>query len=95
MTTALYISVLQTLYFVIELYMWVIIIAALLTWVRPDPYNPIVQTLYRLTEPAYKVVRRFLPTIIGGIDLTPLIIIIGLKFLMILLQNLMMVPVGL
>ena len=95
MTTALYISVLQTLYFVIELYMWVIIIAALLTWVRPDPYNPIVQTLYRLTEPAYKVVRRFLPTIIGRIDLTPLIIIIGLKFLMILLQNLMMVPVGL
>ena len=46
---------------VISLYKWVIIISALLSWVQPDPYNPIVQMLNRLTEPAYALVRRFIP----------------------------------
>jgi len=63
----------------ITLYIWVIIIAALLTWVRPDPSNPIVQMLYRLTEPAYALVRRMMPTVFNGIDLAPLVIIIGLQ----------------
>ncbi|HHH72405.1 MAG TPA: YggT family protein [Sulfuricurvum sp.] len=63
----------------VTVYIWVIIIAALLTWVRPDPTNPIVQLLYRLTEPAYALVRRFVPTVFNGIDLAPLIIIVGLQ----------------
>ena len=63
----------------ITIYMWVIIIAALLTWVRPDPSNPIVQVLYRLTEPAYTLVRRYIPTVFNGIDLAPLVIIVGLQ----------------
>ena len=63
----------------ITIYMWVVIIAALLTWVRPDPTNPIVQLLYRLTEPAYTLLRRYVPTVFNGIDLAPLIIIIGLQ----------------
>ncbi|UFS61340.1 YggT family protein [Sulfurimonas sp. HSL-3221] len=63
----------------INVYIWVVIIAALLTWVRPDPTNPIVQVLYRLTEPAYSLLRRYVPTIFNGIDLAPLIIIIGLQ----------------
>ena len=66
---------------VISLYKWVIIISALLSWVRPDPYNPIVQMLHRLTEPAYALVRRFIPTVVGGMDLAPLIIIFILIFL--------------
>jgi YggT family protein len=67
------------LHTLITIYMWVIIIAALLTWVRPDPTNPIVQLLYRLTEPAYALVRRYIPTVFNGIDLAPLVIIIGLQ----------------
>lgn len=63
----------------LTIYMWVIIIAALLTWVRPDPTNPIVQVLYRLTEPAYALVRRYVPTVFNGIDLAPLIIIISIQ----------------
>ena len=50
---------------VINIYIWVVIIAALISWVRPDPYNPIVQSLYKLTEPIYAKIRRFMPTIIG------------------------------
>ncbi|WP_345986826.1 YggT family protein [Sulfurimonas sp. HSL1-2] len=63
----------------LNVYIWVVIIAALLTWVRPDPTNPIVQVLYRLTEPAYALLRRYVPTVFNGIDLAPLIIIIGLQ----------------
>lgn len=66
---------------VVTLYKWVIIISALLSWVRPDPYNPIVQMLYRLTEPAYNLVRRFIPTVFGGMDLAPMIVILVLIFL--------------
>jgi YggT family protein len=70
----------------ITVYTWVIIIGALLTWVRPDPYNPIVQIIYRLTEPAYRLVRRMMPTVFNGLDLAPLIIIISLKFIEIILD---------
>jgi YggT family protein len=59
-----------------------VIIAALLSWVKPDPSNPIVQTLYRLTEPVYSFIRKKMPfLVIGGVDLTPLVIILGLQFL--------------
>lgn len=72
----------------INVYIWVLIIAALLSWVRPDPYNSIVQILYRLTEPAYKLVRRF-PTVFNGIDLAPLILIIALQVISVILVNLL------
>lgn len=65
---------------VINIYIWVVIISALLSWVRPDPYNPIVQLLSRLTEPAYAFIKRFIPTIFGGVDLTPLILVLALQF---------------
>ncbi len=74
-------AVAQILHMVINIYIWVVIIAALITWVRPDPYNPIVQVLNRLTEPVYTFIRRYVPTVIGGIDLAPIIIILGLQFL--------------
>ena len=66
---------------IISLYKWVIIISALLSWVQPDQNNPIVQMLYRLTEPAYVLVRRFVPTVFGGMDLAPVILIFTLQFL--------------
>lgn len=89
MTAALINSLLSTLLFVLDIYMWIIIVAALLTWVRPDPYNPIVQALWRLTEPVYRAIRRIVPTMIGGIDIAPIIIIVIIKFLTVFIQNLM------
>jgi len=74
-------AVATILHQIINLYIWVVIIAALISWVRPDPYNPIVQILYRLTEPVYAWVRRFIPTAISGIDLAPLVVIIALQFI--------------
>ena len=77
----LIIGLLQIVNGLIWVYMWVIIIAALLTWIKPDPYNPVVQMLYRLTQPAYALVRKSIPTMFNGIDLAPLVIIIGLQVL--------------
>ncbi|MBS9782477.1 MAG: YggT family protein [Arcobacter sp.] len=74
-------SVFVVLIGIISLYKWVIIISALLSWVQPDPYNPIVQMLNRLTQPAYALVRRYIPTVFGGMDLAPIIIIFALIFL--------------
>ncbi len=74
-------AIAQILSMVINIYIWIVIISALLTWVNPDPSNPIVQILRRLTEPVYAFVRRYIPTTIGGIDLSPIIIILGLQFL--------------
>jgi len=73
----------------LQLYIWVVIIAALLSWVRPDPYNPIVQILHRLTEPAYRFVRRLMPTVFNGIDLTALVIIVVLQVVDVLFVNLL------
>jgi len=63
----------------INVYIWVLIINALLSFVNPDPYNPIVQFLHRLTQPAYAFVRRFIRTDFNGLDLAPLVLIIGLQ----------------
>lgn len=81
MIDALFGSVFTVILAIVSLYKWVIIISALLTWVKPDPYNPIIQMLYRLTEPAYAFVRRFIPTVFGGMDLAPVIVIFSLIFL--------------
>lgn len=63
-------------------YMWVVIISALLSWVSPDPYNPIVRFLRNLTEPVFRRVRRLVPfAVIGGLDLSPVAVIFAIYFL--------------
>lgn len=90
MINALIGSIATVIMSVIFLYKWVVIISALISWVRPDPYNPIVQMLYRLTEPAYAFIRRFVPTVFGGMDLAPMILILILIFLETFLGRLFM-----
>lgn len=73
---------------VLNLYMWIIIIRALISWVNPDPYNPIVQFLYRLTEPVLQPIRRLMGFGMG-IDISPIIVIFIIYFLQIsLVQSL-------
>ncbi len=62
-------------------YMWIIIIRALLSWVNPDPYNPIVRLLYAVTEPVLRPIRRRLPTWQMGVDFSPLLVILVIYFL--------------
>ncbi|WP_027184909.1 YggT family protein [Desulfovibrio inopinatus] len=73
---------------VLNLYFWIVIISALLSWVRPDPYNPIVRFLYAVTEPVYRRIRSLMPFIvISGFDLSPIVVIIVIQFLQIFLVN--------
>ena len=77
----------QILKIVLELYMWVIIIRALLSWVNPDPYNPIVQFLNSITEPVLYRVRQLMPMSGTGIDFSPMIVILAIIFLQSFLVN--------
>jgi YggT family protein len=65
---------------VLTLYLYILIARALLSWVNPDPYNPIVSFLYRVTEPVLYRVRRVMPDM-GGIDLSPMLIMLGIFFI--------------
>jgi len=71
-------SVLQL---VLTLYTWIVIGRAIISWVSPDPYNPIVRFLYNATEPLLYRVRRVLPISLGGIDFSPFIVVIAIYFL--------------
>ncbi len=64
----------------LSIYMWIIIARALISWVNPDPYNPIVRFLYQATEPVLYRIRRILPPM-GGIDFSPLVAILAIVFL--------------
>ena len=66
---------------VLVVYMWIIIARAILSWVNPDPYNPIVRFLYRVTEPVLRPVRDRLPTLQMGLDLSPMVVLLGIYFI--------------
>ena len=66
---------------VLSLYMWIVIIAALISWVNPDPYNPIVRFLYSVTEPVFRPIRRLIGSRLGPIDISPLVVILAIMFI--------------
>lgn len=73
----------------IHIYMWIIIIRVLISWINPDPYNPIVQFLRGITDPALDAMRRIMPRFLWstGLDFTPLLLILFLQVLMLLLKS--------
>ena len=71
----------KVLSLVLSIYMWIIIARAVLSWVNPDPYNPIVRFIHNLTEPVLYQIRRRLPVVFGGIDLAPVIVLLVILFL--------------
>jgi YggT family protein len=64
-----------------------IIIRALLSWVQIDPYNPLVQILYQITEPILAPLRRFIPPIGGMMDITPIVALIILQVLQAIIDS--------
>lgn len=67
--------------FLLTAYMWIIIGRAIISWVNADPYNPIVRFLYEATEPLLSRIRKVLPLSMGGIDFSPMILIMVIMFL--------------
>ena len=74
-------AIAEVLHYVLSIYMWIVIISALISWVNPDPYNPIVRFLFSVTEPVFATVRRLLPFPYMGIDFSPLIVFLLIMFL--------------
>ena len=73
---------------VLDVYTWVVIIAVVLSWVNADPYNPIVQAIRSVTEPVFRWVRRRVPfAVVGMLDLSPFLVLLGVYFLKIFLVN--------
>ena len=71
----------QTLQGILQLYFWVVIASAILSWIEPNPYNPIVRFIYAVTEPVLDWVRRRVPVVFGGLDLSPILVIVAIQFL--------------
>ncbi|HHB93765.1 MAG TPA: YggT family protein [Campylobacterales bacterium] len=88
MMSALIFAIVQLIHSIITMYIWIIIISAVLSFVQPDPRNPIVDILNRLTFPVFNFVRQKLPFVVfSGIDLSPIVIIFGLQFIDTLLMR--------
>ena len=77
--TSVLLWITDVLNLVIQLYILIIIIRAVISWVSPDPYNPIVRFLYRVTEPVLRPLRHRLPDL-GGLDISPMVVILVLWF---------------
>jgi YggT family protein len=74
-------AIAQLIDFLLTAYMWIIIGRAVISWVNADPYNPVVRFLYDVTEPLLSRIRRLLPMNMGGIDFSPMILIMAIMFL--------------
>ena len=77
----LLLAVARLLELVLWAYFWIIIARAVLSWVNPDPFNPVVRFLYRVTEPVLRPIRRRMPMMGMGLDLSPMLVILAIYFL--------------
>ncbi len=74
-------AVANVLNFVLFVFMWIVIARAILSWVNPDPYNPIVRFIHNVTEPVLYQIRTKIPINFGGIDFSPILVILAVYFL--------------
>lgn len=74
-------SIMALVIMLLGLYKWIVIFSALVTWVNPDPYNPIVKFLYKATEPVLYPIRKYIGNRLGSIDISPIIVIFAIIFL--------------
>jgi len=66
---------------VLSIFMWIVIARAILSWVSPDPYNPIVRFIHNITEPVLHQIRKRVPINFGGIDFSPILVLLAVIFL--------------
>lgn len=89
-------GLITVLFMILNIVKWLVIIAAVISWVSPDPRNPIVQFLYRTTEPLLRPFRKILPPgRTGGIDFSPILVILAIVFIEAVLSRLLARPMGL
>lgn len=67
--------------YVLTIFLWLVVARAVLSWVNPDPYNPIVRFIYNVTEPVLYRIRSKIPVNFGGMDVSPIIVFLAIIFL--------------
>jgi YggT family protein len=77
----LFMAIAKVLDIVLNIFMWIVIARAILSWVSPDPFNPIVRFIHNVTEPVLYPIRTKLPLSFGGLDLSPIVVFLGIIFL--------------
>jgi YggT family protein len=77
----LFMAIAKVLDYALLLFMWIVIARAILSWVSPDPFNPIVRFIHNVTEPVLYPIRTRLPLSFGGLDLSPIVVFLGVIFL--------------
>lgn len=77
--SSFFIALIKLINLVLGAYMWILIARALLSWINPDPYNPIVRFIVQVTDPPMRFMRRYIPPI-SGLDLSPMILIMAILF---------------
>ena len=75
------VAIAKVLDIVLTIFMWIVIARAVLSWVSPDPYNPIVRFIHQVTEPVLYQIRRRIPVSFGGIDFSPILVFLAIIFL--------------
>ncbi|OHB33245.1 MAG: hypothetical protein A2X84_11050 [Desulfuromonadaceae bacterium GWC2_58_13] len=71
----------QAINLIFTIYIYIIVARAIISWVNPDPYNPIVRFLHSVTDPLLNQIRRVVPLQFGGIDFSPILLLFGVFFL--------------
>ncbi len=77
----LILTVAEIVNMLLNVYYWVVIVAALISWVNPDPYNPVVRFLRTVTEPVFRPIRRLIGYRLGPIDISPIVVILAILFI--------------
>ncbi|MGE4580438.1 MAG: YggT family protein [Desulfuromonadales bacterium] len=83
-------AVAQVVDLAFSIYIFIVIARALISWVNPDPYNPIVRFLHNATDPVLSRMQRVLPLSFGGIDFSPIVLLVGLSFVQRILKALLL-----
>lgn len=76
----LLLAIANILNILLTVYMWIVIISAIISWVSPDPYNPIVRFLHAVTEPVLRPIRKIIGFRLGIIDISPMVVILAILF---------------
>ena len=74
-------AIADVVYYLLTFYLYIVIARAIISWVSPNPYNPIVNFLYQATEPVLRYARRIIPPIGGTLDLSPILVLVAIVFL--------------
>jgi YggT family protein len=87
----LLLAIAKILDILLTVYMWIVIIRALISWVNPDPYNPIVRFLHAVTDPVLNPIRRIIGYRLGPIDISPMVVILAILFVKYFLNRIMII----